>query len=86
MTRFFPQEIEYHGFNDFFDRRNNIRNIVDKLTSDELYVYRLYVLSTPFITDYVRNKIWDFLMHDSPDWEIIDVKSRLFSNNKRDYL
>lgn len=72
----------FHGFEEFFTKRNVIRNEVDLMDLNTLVVYKMYIYSTPFVTDYIRNGMWDFLMRDEDDLIFIQIYADYKKKNK----
>jgi hypothetical protein len=63
----------FYGFDEFFRRRMEIRHEVDCMDKYQIAVYRLYIYSTPFVTDYIRNNMWDYLMRYEDDLDMVKV-------------
>ena len=52
------------GFDDFFKRRESIKELFLTKNIKEQYIYKLYVYSRPFINDTYKDYIWDYLHDD----------------------
>ena len=65
----------FYGFDEFFRKRNAIREEVDFMDHNQIVVYRMYIYSTPFVTDYIRNNMWDYLMRYESDLDMVKVYS-----------
>jgi hypothetical protein len=72
----------FYGFDEFFKKRDAIRKEVDCMDKNQIFIYRMYIYSTPFVTDYIRNNMWDFLMRYEDDLDMIKVYSD-YKRNKR---
>lgn len=70
---YIPPVCIFYGFDEFFDKRDAIRTEVDCMDINQIKIYRLYIYSTPFVTDYIRNNMWDFLMRDIEDYQFMQV-------------
>ena len=85
MKRFFPEIMEFYGFKEFFQKRIVIKEQFDLLDDSQQYIYRGYIYETPFVTDYIRNAMWDFLTGDCPEDNIVFIYSDyLRHKNKKD--
>ena len=72
---YIPPVCIFYGFDEFFSRREIIRKEVDCMDTSQIFVYKLYIYSTPFVTDYIRNGMWDFLMRDEDDLTLVKIYS-----------
>lgn len=79
---YIPPICIFYGFDEFFEKREQIRHEVDCMNLNQIFVYKLYVYSSPFITDYIRNSMWDYLMRDEEDLTLIKVYAD-YKRNKR---
>lgn len=77
---YIPPICKFYGFDEFFARREEIRKEVDCMDINQLFVYNLYIHSTPFVSDYIRHGMWDYLMRDDED-DLTIVK--IYSDYKR---
>lgn len=85
MKRFFPETMEFYGFKEFFQRREYIKEQFRELEDYQQYVYRGYIYEMPFVTDYIRNTIWDYLNGFCPDIELVYTYSDYMRHkNKKD--
>ena len=73
----------FYGPEDFFKRRERIREIVNDFDSTQLMVYRMYIYSTPFISEYFKNCMWSFLMHDGPDVDFVLAYVKIKSHKNK---
>ena len=51
----------FYGFEHFFKRRLIIKALLATKTREEKKIYRWYLYAAPFITDTVKNYMWDYL-------------------------
>lgn len=69
----------YYTFTDFINRRDKIKNKL--ATKDNRYycIYHLYVEARPWMKDYYRNCIWDYLNGYMTDSELLVEYDRYLS-------
>ena len=53
--------LKFYGLLDFFPNRKEIKQEFDKLTIDEIILYKKQVYSICFETEYVKDLIWEYL-------------------------
>ena len=53
--------LSFYGVLDFFPNRVKIKKEFDKLTTDEIIVYKKLVYSICFEKEYVKDLIWEYL-------------------------
>lgn len=68
---YFDARLLFLTIDDFVVNRERIKAAVGELGIDEIYYYRLYVYSRPFIADMWKDYIWDFLMGDMNDLDFV---------------
>lgn len=61
----------YFGLDDFFKRRESIKELYISLDRRTKCIYKLYVYSRAYITEYWKNIIWDYLNDNVPEHEIV---------------
>lgn len=59
------KELTFNNFLDFYNSKENIKEIYDTLTLEEKQIYKMYVYSLCFEDDYNKDLIWEYLN----DWE-----------------
>lgn len=76
MSERFPKDMKFYGFEEFYKRRVEIRDKFDLLDKEEQYQYKSYVYMTPFVSDYIRNTMWDYLERycDTPNLSVAYTK------------
>lgn len=72
----------FYGLDEFFKNKDLIREEVDCMNLNQLLLYRMYIYSTPFVTDYIRNSMWDFLMRDEDDMVFVKIYYDYKKNKK----
>ena len=55
------KELQFYGFMDFFRNKDNIKSKYELLTTKEKRIYKMYVYSTCFETEFAKDLIWEFL-------------------------
>lgn len=60
----------FYTFDDFMKVRKHIKKKLRKKTSRDYIIYRMYVESRPWIKDFFRCCIWDFLNDYMTDDEL----------------
>jgi len=55
------KELQFYGFMDFFKNRQRIKDKYQTLTTKEKRIYKMYVYSTCFETEFAKDLIWEFL-------------------------
>lgn len=53
--------LQFLSFNDFFDKRIKLKEEYEKLTLEEIQLYKMYVYSTSFETEYGCDLMWEYL-------------------------
>jgi hypothetical protein len=51
----------FYGLIDFFENKETILKIYQKLNIDEIEIYKMYVYSLPFMEDDIKDNIWEYL-------------------------
>lgn len=65
-------DMVYYTFSDFMDRRNNIKELLKGKNKEYVAIYRMYVGSRPWMKEYYRDCIWDFLNDYMSDEKLIE--------------
>ena len=65
--KYFDECLLYYGLDDFFNKRNKIKECFIEKDIDNQYLYKLYVYSRPFIKEMWKDYIWDYLQGDIDD-------------------
>jgi hypothetical protein len=65
-------DMTFYTFDDFVKMRNYIKDKMHTKEFSYLVVYRMYVESRPWIKDFYRGCIWDFLNDYMTDSELMD--------------
>lgn len=65
------KDIQFYGFKDFFENRDYIKKRYDLLPIKEKRIYKMYVYSTCFETEFAKDLIWEYL--NCPDSCLIDL-------------
>lgn len=81
--RFFDECLLYYGLDDFFKRKDIIKECFEKQSIDTQYLYKLYVYSRPFIKETWKDYIWDYLQNDIEEWYLISEYS-IYKRKNRD--
>lgn len=55
------KRLVFYGVDHFFKKRLIIKTILYTKTSIERTIYQWYIYSRPFISDNMKNNIWDYL-------------------------
>lgn len=55
------KDIQFYGFKDFFENKEYIKKRYDLLSLTERRIYKMYVYSTSFETEFAKDLIWEFL-------------------------
>lgn len=55
------KELQFYGFIDFFKNKDSIKARYEELTTNERRIYKMYVYSTCFETEFAKDLIWEFL-------------------------
>lgn len=85
MKKFFPETMEFYGFKEFFQKREYIKEQFEGLEDYQQYVYRGYIYEMPFVTDYIRNAVWDYLTGCMADIDMVFIYSDYMRHkNKKD--
>ena len=66
----FERHMLFYTFEDFMKNRLHIKDTVSNYDYKQLVLYRLYIFSRPWIKDYFRGVIWDYLNDDIEDAEL----------------
>lgn len=83
MKRFFPESMEFYGFKEFFKRREYIKEQFELLEDYQQYVYRGYIYEMPFVTDFIRNAVWDYLNGFCTDMDFVYIYSDYLRNKTK---
>lgn len=54
----------FNSFLDFCENKFRIKSEYDKLTIDEIILYKMYVFKTAFETEDVKDTMWEYLNND----------------------
>lgn len=54
----------FNSFLDFCENKFRIKTEYDKLTIDEIILYKMYVFKTAFETEDVKDTMWEYLNND----------------------
>jgi len=65
------KELQFYGFKDFFENKEYIKKNYDLLPTKEKRLYKMYVYSTCFETEFAKDLIWEFL--NNPDNNYCDL-------------
>lgn len=60
----FDEGLLFIGFDEFYERRDEIKDLFWTKNIKEQYIYKLYVYSRPFINDTYKDYIWDYIHDD----------------------
>lgn len=55
------KKVQFYGFRDFFINRKRIKSEYEKMSDKEKRIYKMYVYSTCFETEYARDLMWEYL-------------------------
>lgn len=55
------KDLQFYGFKDFFLNKEYIKKRYEMLTTNQKRIYKMYVYSTCFETEYAKDLIWEFL-------------------------
>lgn len=64
---FFDNRLLYYGLDDFYKKRLLIKSVLLLKTTDEQYLYKMYVYSRAFINDTWKDYIWEYIQNDITD-------------------
>lgn len=67
------ERLLFYGFEHFFRRRLIIKALLATKTRKEKKIYRWYLYAAPFITDTVKNYMWDYLQGDISELDFVMV-------------
>ena len=56
------ERMRFETFDDFYLRRNIIKNLFDKCDNDRKEIYKYYLYSSSILSDKKKNCIWNFLV------------------------
>ena len=65
----------FYGFEEFFYRRVLIKNIFQTKSLKDQRIYCWWLYSRPFITETLKNYMWEYLQGDISDYEFIFIHS-----------
>lgn len=51
----------FYGLIDFFENKEAIMGIYQKMNIDEIEIYKMYVYSLPWLDDDIKDLIWEYL-------------------------
>lgn len=77
---FIDKRLLFYGFNDFFKKRMIIKALLPTKSIKEQYLYRWYLYSRPFISDKLKNFMWDYLQNDMSELDFVLVYSTCIKN------
>lgn len=66
-TDIIDERLVIYGFEHFFQRRVIIKALFWTKTPKDRHIYKWYLYSRPFISDTVKNYMWDYLQGDISD-------------------
>ena len=66
------KDIQFYSFKDFFENKDYIKKRYELLSTKERRLYKLYVYSTCFETEYAKDLIWEFL--NEPESNYCDLR------------
>lgn len=66
-------EIQFYGFLDFFENKEYIKKRYNLLSTKEKRIYRMYVYSTSFETEYAKDLIWEYLNNVESDFTDLGI-------------
>lgn len=55
------ERMRFETYNDFYLRKNIIRDMFKELSRDEQEIYRYYIYANRILSDMKADKIWEFL-------------------------
>lgn len=58
------KELLFNSFLDFCENKFRIKSEYDKLTIDEIILYKMYVFKTAFESEDVKDTMWEYLNND----------------------
>lgn len=65
------KDIQFYSFKDFFENKDYIKKRYELLSTKERRIYKMYVYSTCFETEFAKDLIWEFL--NNPDSNYVDL-------------
>lgn len=63
------KKLQFNGLLDFYPNKENLKELYECLTTDERYLYKMYVYSLPFMDDDIKDLIWEYLNDNFEDGE-----------------
>lgn len=81
-SEFVDKKLLIYGFDSFFNRREEIKEIFMTKTPKEQALYRMYLYSRPFISDCFKNAMWDYLQEDITPLDFLIFYCNNKSKNK----
>ena len=77
------KDMQFMGFNEFYEKRFFLKNKYEKLSPQRKRIYKLYVYSTCFETEYARDLMWEYLNSADEIYTGLDEEWLLRKNRKR---
>lgn len=77
------RDLLFYTFDDFMILRNHIKDRLEHLTRKDYIIYGMYVESRPWIKEYYRGCIWDFLNDYMSEEELIEVYDKFKNPQKK---
>ena len=65
-------DMVYYTFSDFMKRRYEIKELLKNKDNEYVAIYRMYVESRPWMKEWYRECIWDFLNDYMSDAKLLE--------------
>lgn len=65
------RDMAFYTFNDFIRLRKHIKDRLAEKDREYIMIYRMYVESRPWVKDFYRGCIWDYLNDYMTDEELL---------------
>lgn len=83
LSEFFGRDMLFYTFDDFMNRRDYIKKQFIAKEYEYKVMYNLYIESRPWIKDYYRGCIWDYLNSYLKDEEILVIYEQYLMKQKK---
>lgn len=71
LSEVIDQDMLFYTFDDFVKIREHVKNKLKTKERKDILIYRMYVGARPWIRDYYKGLIWDYLNDYTTDNELM---------------
>lgn len=75
------ERLVFYGLDHFFKKRLIIKELLRTKSWKEVIIYQWYVYSRPFISEAIKNNIWDYLQDYMSEADFV-LNYRYYNKNK----